>query len=163
MRPPKYPLELALELRKRKVDDAARALAVAARKREAAERRRLASQEMCEAQVGTSRQLRSVENDALARGELRVADLARAEAWELRVADEGRALAGELSKALADEVHAQDAERRAQEELAARQAGSKLIADHRARWHHGLRKRKEASEEEASSEAWRSRSGKLKP
>jgi hypothetical protein len=163
VRAPKYPLELVLELRRRKVDDAARALAVTTRQREDAERRRLATQQTCEAHGSASHQVRCVEQEALVCGSLTVADLSRAEAWELRVGEESRALAGELSKALADEADARVRERRAQEELASRQAGSKLLTDHRARWRDGYQKRLEANVEEASSDAWRSRPGKPKP
>jgi hypothetical protein len=160
VRPPKYSLELVLELREKKVDESARAFVAAAHDREVAENRRRSSQQRCEAHTTEADRARKMEQDALARGDLTAADLSRAASWEVRVAHESRTLARELSGALAGEASARAAEGRARQEVASRKAESELVVNHRERWREGLQKRKEAREEEAYSEAWRPRANK---
>jgi hypothetical protein len=160
VRPPKYPLELVVDVRKRRVDEASRDLAKAARGREAAENRRVVTQKRNDAHGAAAERVRCAEEDALVRGKLSVADLSRAGSWEARVAQERGALAGELSKALANEAGARAEERQAQEKLESRMGESQLAVNHRARWREGLQRRTEANEEEAASEAWRCRTSK---
>lgn len=160
MRPPKYPLELVVDLRKRRVDEASRDHAKAARGREAAENRRVVTQKRSEAHTAAAERVRCVEQDALVSGELSAADLSRARSWEARVAQESGALGGELSKALSNEAGARAEERKAQEKLESRLVDSQLAVNHRARWREGLRRRTEANEEEAATEAWRCRTSK---
>ena len=162
MRTPKYPLELVRELRKKGADEAGRALAAAAREREAAERRVQDAELKSDAHAARARRVRSAERQALARGELSVADLSRADCWEARIKNEKGVLSGELVEARTDEGSAQAAEQSAREEYAARKAGSDLVAEHRVRWNGELHKRREADEEEACSEAWLARASKPK-
>ena len=160
MRSPKYPLELAVELREKKVDEAARTLERASRERERAERQKAQSQQKCDAHGAAATRVRTSEQDALSRGRLRAADLSRTAAWEMRVAREREALSDELSGARAEEANARAAEIRAQEQVASRRAESQLVANHRTRWRDGQRERVEAKEEEDSEEAWRWRPNK---
>jgi type III secretion system (T3SS) protein YscO len=160
VRLPKYPLELAAELREKRVDEAARALAAACEERERAERRRVEAEERRDAHVAAARRLRSSEREALSRGTLCAADLSHNAAWERSVAQEDKALAVELSRAAAGEAGALAAERQAREQVAARRAESRLLANHRARWWDGQQKRTEAKEGEDSEEAWRCRANK---
>lgn len=160
MRTPKYPLELALKLREKEVDAAARALSVASSERETAERRRAGAERRSKAHAETAQGVRSAEREALSRGGLAVTDLSRAAAWELGVAQEGVALASELSQAIAGEESARAAEGRAQERVASRRVESQLVANHRARWRDDERRRIETKEEEDSEEVWRCRANK---
>jgi hypothetical protein len=156
MRPPKYPLEPLAELRDKRVDLALDDLAAATRGRDAAERERLASEQGCRAHAAAAERLRDAEESALARGELRVADLANAGAWEIRVASEHQALASEVDRARVAEAGARVGEERAQGEVASRKADAQVVAKDRARWRSRQAGREEAKEEEASTEAWRS-------
>jgi hypothetical protein len=155
MRPPKYPLEPLAELRDKKVDEAALDLAVATRARAAAQRKKLASEQKCEAHGAAAAHVRGAESLALARGELRVADLAHAEAWEARIAAERDALVSDVDRACAEEAGARVREKRALDDVASRKAEAQLVTKDRARWQEVLRKRADAKDEEASSEAWR--------
>jgi hypothetical protein len=160
VRTQKYPLELSVELREKKVHEAAGALERASRERDRAERQKAQSQQRCDAHGAAATRVRISEQEALSRGRLRVADLSRTAAWEMRVAREGEALAGELSGARAEEANARAAEIRAQEQVASRRSESQLVVNHRTRWRDGQRKRVEAKEEEGSEEAWRCRPNK---
>ncbi len=155
MRSPKYPLSSLALLREKEVDQAANEFAgrvtaseVAERAREAAERKRDLHEE------ATAR-ARAAEDEALACGVLRAADLARADAWEARSALESRALSTEVARELTNEQQARKNELESQAQLASRQAAAQVVAKDRARWSEGQRKKAEARDEEASSEAWR--------
>jgi hypothetical protein len=155
MRPPKYPLQPLAELRKKKVDDAASVAAAATRQHDAAARARLGAQRRCEDYDRVTVRAREAEGDALARGELRAVDLARADTWIVRVSAERTALAAGLEGAREAEAKAKAGESDAQAAVASCRAEAELIARHRADWNEAVRKRVEAKEEEASSEAWR--------
>jgi hypothetical protein len=155
MRPPKYPLEPLADLRDKKVGEASLELAKAVCTRDAAQRKKLTSERNRDAHGEAAARVRSAEAEALARGELRVADLAQADAWEGRVAAERQALASDLVRASAEEAGARVAQERAFDEVASRKAEAQLVAKDRARWQEVLRKRVDAKEEEASAEAWR--------
>jgi len=144
MRSPKYPLSSLALLREKEVDQAANEFAgrvtaseVAERAREAAERKRDLHEE------ATAR-ARAAEDEALACGVLRAADLARADA-----------LSTEVARELTNEQQARKNELESQAQLASRQAAAQVVAKDRARWSEGQRKKAEARDEEASSEAWR--------
>jgi hypothetical protein len=155
MRPPKYPLEPLAALREKKVEGAIGELAAARRASDSAERDRLASEQKGRAHDAAAGRVRGAELEALCRGDLRVADLARADGWEARIAAERRALEGELERARASEAGARAEEGRAVERLASRRAEAQVVDDDRARWQEAARKRGEARDEQAASEASR--------
>jgi hypothetical protein len=155
MRPPKYPLEPLAELRDNRVDEAVGDLAVATRERDAAERSRLAAEQRRHAHAAAAQRVRGAEAEALARGELNAAHLAHADAWEARITAEREALASDACRARAEEATARAGEERALGELASREAEAQVVAKDRARWDGAQRRRVEARDEEASSEAWR--------
>jgi hypothetical protein len=155
MRPPRYPLEPLAKLREDQADAAVRGLAVAVAGRDAAERDRRTVERQRDDQEAAATRVRDAEQEALARGELRAADLARAGAWETRVASEGEAMASAVERARGAESHAREVEQSAQGEVAARKAGAEVVGADRARWQDALRKKAEAREEEAAEEAFR--------
>jgi hypothetical protein len=157
MRSRSYPLEPLVSLREAKVDEAALGLAAAARAREGAERARRTVELRRADHDGAADGVRKAELVALGRGQLRAADLARADAWAIRVAAERELLTAGIAHARSVEVTALDQEHHAQSKVATRRADAKVVEKHRARWDDAQRKGKEAREEEASSEAWRSR------
>lgn len=155
MRPPRYPLEPLAKLRGDQADAAVRGLAAAVAGRDAAEReRRLAEQRRDDHEAAAAR-VREVEQEALARGELRVGDLARAGAWETRVATESEMMTSAAERARGAETQAREVERTAQGDVAARKADVEVVGADRARWDGALRKKAEAREEEAAEEAFR--------
>jgi hypothetical protein len=155
MRPPKYPLEPLARLRAQKVDEAARVLAGAVTTRETAERVRLGAEQRRASQEEEAKGVRDVEAEELLRGDLRVADLARAGAWEVRVASEQEKLALALTRAREEEGKAREGEKEARESVAAKRADAEVVEKDAARWREGVRKRAETKEEDAASEAWR--------
>jgi hypothetical protein len=155
MRRRRYPLEPVAELRESKVDHAVRGLAVAIAGRDEAERGRRAAEDSRVSHDTAASGVRSAEADALARGELSVADLARADAWEVRVAAERAALTAEVDRTRAAEGRARAGEETARGEVASRRADARVIENDRARWTDAQRRQAEANEEEAASEAWR--------
>jgi len=155
MRPPRYPLEPLAKLREEQADAAVRGLAVAVAGRDAAERDRRTAEQRREAHEASATRVREAEQQALARGELRVGDLARAGAWETRVAAEGQTMASAVQHARGVETRARDVEQAAQGEVATRKAGAEVVGADRARWQDALRKKAEAREEEAAEEAFR--------
>lgn len=155
MRPPRYALEPLADLRRSKADEAATGLAAAVAGRDASERQRRAAEQRREGHDAQAAQAREAEHEALARGELRAADLARGDAWEVRVATERAALTGALDQARASEEQARTAEAAARSELANREADARVIEKDRARWDEQQRKRAEAKEEEEAAEAYR--------
>jgi YscO-like protein len=152
---PKYPLEPLAELREKKVESAALELAEAVRKREDVARTLRAAESRRDAQARAVAGLRQSERGALGRGELRARDLARADAWGIRIAAERQSLVGAVDHARSVETTALGQERDARGSVAARRAEAQVVAGHRARWDDDARRRLEAREEEASSEAWR--------
>lgn len=155
MRPPKYPLKTLAEERRRRVDEAARALAETLRERDAAARARRAAELRCEEHERVTERARETERAALARGELHAADLARAEAWASRVATERGALMLHAEAARAREVEVSECERKARATLALRKADAQVVTNDHARWKAAQRKAVEVKDEEASAEAWR--------
>ena len=151
----KYPLEPLAFLREKKADQAGRALAGAVLERERAGRAVRATEQRREAHVRAAVQTRAAERAALGRGELRVADLAREDAWRLRAEAEAAALAAAVGRARAAEAKAGEDVRAAQESLASRRADVNVVARNRAQWEGERARRTEAREEEASFEAWR--------
>jgi hypothetical protein len=155
MRPPKYPLEPLAGLREKMADEAVREVAEATRERTAAERRSRASEQQVAAHDAAAERLRRGEREALARGELRVADLARANDWETQISAQRATLATALSRARVEEASALAREDGARRQATSRKADAQVVINDRARWRESQRKRAEAKEEEASSEAWR--------
>ena len=155
MRPPRYPLEPLVKLREDQADAAVRGLAAAVAGRDAAERDRHKAEQQRDDHEAEAAAVRAAELEALAGGELRVADLARGGAWETRVASEGGAIASAVERSLGAETRAREAERSAQGEVAARTAGAEVVGADRARWQDALRKKAGAREEEAAEEAFR--------
>jgi hypothetical protein len=157
MRPLRYPLEPLATLREDAVDAAVRGLAAAVAGRASAERERRISEQRRDAHEQGAARARAVEAEALARGELRVGDLARGGAWETRVASEREAIAGDVERARRAEARAREGEQGARGEVSARKADAQVVEKDRDRWHDGLRKKAEAKEEEAAAEAYRPR------
>jgi hypothetical protein len=157
MRPPRYPLEPLAKLREEQVDAAVRGLAAAVEGRNVAERARRTVEHRQDAHTAAASHVRVAEGEALERGELRAADLARAGAWETRVASEREAIASDVERAHLAETRARDAEHTAQGDVAARKAGAEVVAADQTRWREALRKKGEAKEEEAAEEAFRRR------
>jgi hypothetical protein len=152
---PKYPLEALARLREQKAEDEARKLAEATRDAQAAERAREVAERRRRENEETLAQVRAAEREALARGELSAADLARAAAWASRAEGEGRFLASSLQGALAREQEARRGERAAKEQTELARANARVLAEDRARFGEGQQKQAEARDEEASFEAWR--------
>jgi hypothetical protein len=150
-----YPLDPLLELRDRRVDEAAVTLAGAIGQREQAERGRRSAEATRDAHQAQADRIRAAETDALARGALSAADLANAGTWEVRVAAERAAMVSDVERAQTTEHRAREGERVARGEVAARQADADVVAKDRARWSEEQRRRSEAKEEEAASEVWR--------
>lgn len=157
--PPKYPLEPLLAHRRRQVDDATAELGAAMRSREDAEASKARASRDEQDADARARAVRGRERDLLARGELRVADLARAEAWEI-AAEVERAAHAQAVAVAADHLRASTAEERsARDALAARKAGQDVIEKDRARFVEARAERQLAAEEEAAEEAHRAGRG----
>jgi hypothetical protein len=154
---PKYPLEPLAAVRKKKVEEATASLAEAVRTREAAARALRGAEIRRDAAARVAAGVRKAELEALARGDLRAHDLARAHAWAARTAVEQEALSGVVRRAVVAEAKARDHEREVQAALASRSADAHVVARHRERWNEDHRRAVEAREEEALSEAWRPR------
>jgi hypothetical protein len=152
MRRPKYTLEPLVELRERRAEEATKELAGAVAQREQAERVRAGAEARRASHDLQVHAAREVEARALSRGELRVADLARADAWELRVASERAKHEEAVSRACEGEGRARESEAEARGRVVARQADAEVVKKDRARWHEAERKRDEAREEEAVSD-----------
>ena len=156
-RNPKYPLEPLREHRDRKVDAATAQLGEAVRTREAADEARARAEQERGAAEARSAAVRQDEADLLAKGELCVADLARAEAWEhaasAEMADLGRSVARAEDHLLA----ARNAEVQARGELAQKKADLDVVAKDEARFDAGVRRARDAAEEESAEEAFAAR------
>jgi colicin import membrane protein len=155
MRPPKYPLELLAEVRKRAVDAAVRRLASAVKARDAAARARQAAEDARREHERAAARVREGERDALERGELRAADLARGETWASRIAAERARLSAGVDRAKSAEAEASDGQLKAQAGVASRRSEADVVEKDRSRWDDARRKAAEAREEDVASEAWR--------
>ncbi len=155
MRRPEYPLEPLAQLRQRRVDEAAKGLAAAVAERERAEQARARAEQQRAMHEAAAHELRQDEADALGRGELRAADLARAGAWELGIAAQRQRHDEAVERAKGEEGRAHEGEREARERVAATRTDADLVDKDRAKWLGAERLREEAREEEAASEAWR--------
>lgn len=155
MRPPKYPLESLARVRQRAVDVAMGLLSSAVKARDAATRARHAAEQTRRDHERAAARVQEAERDALERGDLRAADLAREATWGLRVASERARLSAGVERTKADEVEAQDGQRKAQTGVASRRADADVVAKDRARWDDVRKKSAEARDEEAASEGWR--------
>ena len=152
-----YPLEALLELREQKVESTTAELADAIHQRERAEVAREAAEEARRRSAEEVRQQRALEEQALLRGELTVADLARANAWEFSVEAKRRVMEDQVRKTQASESGALEAEERTRADLAQRKADADVVAKDRSRHLERSRKHIEAKEEENADEAWRKR------
>lgn len=156
-RNPKYPLEPLREHRDRHVDAATVQLGDAVRAREAADdAKRRAEEERREAEL-RAQSVRLDEADRLANGELRVADLARAQAWEHGASAELDDLGHAIVRADGKLAAAQDAEHEARAALAQKKADLDVVVKDEARFDAGARNAREAAEEEAAEEAFAAR------
>ena len=156
-RNPKYPLEPLREHRDRHVDAATVELGDAVRAREAADdEKRRAETDRSEAEARAAR-VRDDESARLANGELRVADLARAEAWEHAAGAELDELARAIVRANGTLAAAHDAEAQARTILSQKKADLDVVVKDQARFEASARKNREAAEEEASEEAFAAR------
>lgn len=151
----KYPLDPLLKLREGQVDQATQKLAgaVSARqdaeeKRKAAEAARLRAEEIARAE-------RERERAALEHGNLRAGNLHAARAWEFAVEEERKRLIQRVDAAAQGEARARDAERGAQDHLAAREADAEVVDKDKQRFETKRKQAELAKEEEAAGEAWR--------
>jgi len=149
----KYPLDPLLELRDRQVDDAARDLAKAVDARQKAENAKRAAEAARETAEERAARAREAEREALERGELRVGDLMRAQAWEVGVAKEYDQLSKQVVAAAQGEAKARDHEDGARGALASRQADAEVVEKDKARFVSKEKQKQIAKEEEAAEEA----------
>lgn len=156
-RNPKYPLESLREHRDRKVEDATAQLGDAVRVREAADdAKRRAEQERVEAEARAAA-VREDEAHRLASGELRVADLARAQAWEHAASAQMADLSKAIERADGQLGVAREREAAVRTELAQKKADLDVVEKDEARFDAGVRRARDASEEEAADEAFAAR------
>jgi hypothetical protein len=151
----KYPLEPLAKVRAHATSAQAAELAKAVRERTRAEAERRAADAARARAEASASEVRAREGEALSRGQLTVADLARGDAWEARVRAEGAALFEDVARAAEGEAAASDQETHARAELAQRRADADVVEKDRARFDQGQRRREEAREEEGAEEAWR--------
>ena len=155
----KYPLDPLAKLREQHVDEATRELAEAVRAREAAEQRtRLAEREKATAEE-RARLVREAERAKLEGGELKVADLQRADAWSVAVDEEQKQLAERVARASAVESDARTGEAQQRATVATRKADAQVVEKDRAKWTEKVHKDAQAREEEEAQEAWRPKQG----
>lgn len=152
---PKYPLKPLLEHRERMVDDATASLGQAVRTRETAEQARLRAEAAKREAEERAARVKAEEAERLARGELRVVDLARGEAWEIGARAEIGKLASAASSAEEHALRAHEEEADARGELARKLADRDVVVKDEARFGERLKKRAIAAEEEAAEEAFR--------
>lgn len=155
----KYPLDPLAKLREQHVDAAMRELAEAVREREAAERKARAAEEEQERAAARALEMREAERAKLERGELKVADLMRADAWGVAVAEEKRRLEAHVERATVAESEARAGEAEQRTVVAARKADAEVIEKDRAKWTEQARKDALLREEEEAGEAWRPKRG----
>jgi hypothetical protein len=154
-----YPLEALLDLREQKVEATTAELADAVRHRERAASERRSAEIAARRAAEDAADKRVLEQEALLRGELKVADLARFSTWEVAVQAEQHGLAARVEQATEEERRAKDAEERSRSELAQRKADADVVDKDRSRYLDQMRKRIEAKEEEDAVDtvAWRRR------
>ena len=152
-----YPLEVLLDLRTRRVEDATVELASAIQSRENAVERRQALEAVRARAAAEASTVRDAERDALGQGALRAVDLQRGGAWETVARAEREAMDAKVEHAALDEQGAADQEARARGELVQRKADADVVDKDRSRYLERARKRIVAMEEESASDAWRKR------
>ena len=152
---PKYPLKPLLEQRERNVDEATAELGGAIRGREAADAARLRAEKERRDEEERADRVRREEAERLARGELRAADLAHAQAWEVGAHAQMRQLERAVTVAEETAERARDGEHAARMQLARTMADRDVVAKDKARFEDRLKKRALAAEEEAAEEAYR--------
>ena len=156
-RNPKYPLAPLREHRDRRVEHATAQLGDAVREREAADEAKLRTEQERAEAAARAANVRSEEANQLLSGELRVADLARAQAWEygasLEMAERERAIDLAASRLVA----AGELETGARAALAQTKADRDVVAKDEARFDAGVRRDREANEEEAADEVFAAR------
>lgn len=158
-RNPKYPLEPLREHRDRKVDAATSQLGDAVRAREAAADARKRAEHNRLGAEARAAVIRQDEADRLANGELRAADLARAQAWEHAASAEAAELARAVGHADDRLSAAHQGEVAARTDLAQKKADLDVVAKDEARFDAGIRRARDAAEEEAADEAFAARRG----
>ena len=156
----KYPLDPLLDLRERQVDEAARDLAKAVDARQKAEIAKRAAEAARETAEERAAKAREAEREALERGELRAADLMRAQAWEIGVAKEHAELAKQVAAAAQGEEKARDQENGARGALATRQADAEVVEKDKDRFVAKEQKKQLAKEEEQAEEAHGAKRGR---
>lgn len=156
-RNPKYPLEPLREHRDRKVDAATAELGDAVRARESAAHVKRRAEEARREAEARAAAVRDDEAQKLANGELRVADLARAQAWEHAASAEIDDLERAIDRADGNLAAAHDAEAQARAELAQKKADLDVVTKDQARFAAGVRRAREGAEEEAADEAFAAR------
>jgi len=156
-RPSKYPLLPLREHRDRSVDAATAELGDAIRTREAADTARDAAERERAAAEARVAAIRSEEAARLAGGELRAADLAQAEAWATAARAELDTLSRNVTRAEEHATAAREAETAARAALAQKKADRDVVAKDEGRFAAGVRKARDAAEEEAADEAFAGR------
>ncbi len=151
----KYPLDALVRLREGAADSATRELAEAVRAREASEARRAHAARETAHHTARADDVRADESSRLTRGELTVADLARADAWEGRIRAEAEALRAREDAARSAEDEARLVEGDARGALASRKADHDVVVKDKARFVDIARRAQEARDEEGAAEAWR--------
>jgi hypothetical protein len=156
-RNPKYPLAPVREHRDRKVDAATAELGDAVRARELADDAKRAAERHREEAEARAAAVRSDEAERLARGELRAADLARAQAWEYGARAEITDLAQAVDRAGASLDATREAEGAARAVLAEKKADLDVVVKDQARFDDEARRARDAAEEEAAEEVFLAR------
>lgn len=152
---PKYPLKPLLEQRERSVDDATAELGGAVRAREAADAARMRAETVRRDAAERDERVRRLESERLARGELRAADLAHAQAWEIGARAQMQKLEHAVDAASQSADRARGDEHAARMQLAQKMADRDVVAKDKARFDDRLKKSALAAEEEAAEEAHR--------
>jgi hypothetical protein len=149
----KYPRKSVLEHRERLADDATRGLSRAVKERESAENQKAVAEDARARAAVEAERARRDESDALARGELKAADLASQGAWEVRLAAEARAMDARVAESASKVDDALEKEHAAARELGNRKADVDVLTKDRERYETAQKKRADAREEEAAAEA----------
>jgi hypothetical protein len=158
-RPKTYPLKGLLKHRDRRVEGATAELGAAVRTREAADEERATLERAQKAAKERVQREREVENRRLVDGELRVTDLALADAWELGVRQEADALEAARHRADAEAQAAFSREATARAALAHRKGERDVVTQEERRFAERLRRATDAAEEEDAAEAWQGKRG----
>lgn len=153
-RPSKYPLKPLLEHRDRHVDAATAALGTAVRERQAAESAKERAEQDRREEEARARVIREQEAEKLFGGELRVIDLARAEAWEVAAKAEMARRDAVVRDRTEAVVASRSTELDARGRLAETKADRDVVAKDRDKFVERQRQTAQAAEEEAAEEAW---------